>query len=59
MDMNSTAARSVIAAVLLIAGLLLGWFGHKALMSPPDLATISVYEDWRLACPQLTQKDAS
>jgi invasion protein IalB len=58
-DLNSTAARSVIAALLLIVGLAAGWFGHKALMSPPDLATISVYDDWRLACPQLTQKDGS
>jgi invasion protein IalB len=59
MDMNSNAVRGGIAAVLLIIGLLAGWFGHRALMSPPDLATISVYDDWRLACPQLTQKDGS
>jgi invasion protein IalB len=58
-DMNSTAARSVIAVLLLIIGLAIGWFGHQALKSPPDLATISVYDDWRLACPQLTQKDGS
>ena len=59
MDMNSTAARSIIAAVLLIVGLIAGWFGHKALMSPPDLATVSMYEDWRLARPELTAKDGS
>jgi len=59
MDMNSNAVRGAIAAILLIVGLAVGWFGHKALMSPPDLATISVYDDWRLACPQLTQKDGS
>jgi invasion protein IalB len=57
-DLNSTAARSIIAALLLIIGLLAGWFGHKAVNSPPDLATVSVYDDWRLACPQLSQKDA-
>src|ERR1700742_4749917 len=57
-DMNSTGARSVIAVLLLLVGLAVGWFGHKALTSPPDLATISVYDDWRLACPQLSQKDA-
>lgn len=59
MDMNSNAVRGGLAALLLIVGLLAGWFGHKALTSPPDLATISVYDDWRLACPQLTQKDGS
>lgn len=59
MDMNSNAVRGGIAALLLIVGLLAGWFGHKALNGPPDLATISVYDDWRLACPQLTQKDGS
>jgi invasion protein IalB len=58
-DMNSTAARSILAVVTLIVGLAVGWFGHKALTSPPDLATISVYDDWRLACPQLSQKDGS
>ncbi|MBL6937643.1 MAG: invasion associated locus B family protein [Alphaproteobacteria bacterium] len=57
--MNSNAVRGGIAALLLIVGLLVGWFGHKGLMSPPDLATISVYDDWRLACPQLSQKDGS
>src|SRR6185312_16908399 len=59
MDMNSNTVRGAIAALLLIVGLAVGWFGHKALMSPPDLATISVYDDWRLACPQFTQKDGS
>jgi invasion protein IalB len=59
MDMNSTAVRSAIAALLLIVGLVAGWFGHKALTSPPDLATVTMYEDWRLACPELTAKDGS
>jgi invasion protein IalB len=51
--------RATIAALLLVVGLVAGWFGHKALMSPPDLATISIYQDWRLACPQIKTKDAS
>ncbi|MEJ1968165.1 MAG: invasion associated locus B family protein [Rhizomicrobium sp.] len=58
-DVNSTAARSIIAAVLLLVGLVVGWFGHKALTSPPDLATVAIYQDWRLACPQLSDKDSS
>jgi invasion protein IalB len=58
-DMNSTAARGIIAALLLIVGLAAGWFGHKALNGQPDIATVSVYQDWRLACPATSDKDGS
>ena len=58
-DVNSTPLRAAIAPALLVVGLIAGWFGHKALMSPPDIPTISVYQDWRVACPQTTEKDAS
>src|SRR5215831_20675170 len=58
-DVNSTPLRAAIAPALLVVGLIAGWFGHKAMMSPPDIPTISVYQDWRVACPQTTEKDAS
>jgi len=58
-DLNSTTMRSIIAASLLLAGLLVGWFGHKALNGAPDLATVTMYQDWRLACPPTSQKDGS
>jgi invasion protein IalB len=58
-DLNSTPVRSAIAAVLLIVGLVAGWFGHKALTAPPDVPTVSVFQDWRLACPALSEKDGS
>jgi invasion protein IalB len=58
-DLNSNAARGGIAAVLLIVGLLVGWFGHKAISTPPDIPTVSVYQDWRLACPQSGDVDAT
>lgn len=58
-DVNSTLARSLIAAALLIVGLIAGWFGHKALSAPPDIPLISMYDDWRLACPKLSDKDVS
>jgi len=58
-DLNSTAMRSVLAALLLVVGLIAGWFGHRALSSPPDIPTVLVFQDWRVACPTSTDKDAS
>ncbi|HEY4940796.1 MAG TPA: invasion associated locus B family protein [Rhizomicrobium sp.] len=51
--------RSVLAALLLVVGLIAGWFGHRALSSPPDIPTVLVFQDWRVACPTSTDKDAS
>ena len=53
------SASGALAALLLVVGLAGGWFAHKAVNGLPDIAMISVYDDWRLACPQSTQKDAS
>ncbi len=58
-DLNSTPVRSAIAAALLVIGLIVGWFGHKAISAPLDIATVSVYQYWRVACPQSTEKDAT
>ena len=58
-DFNSTPVRSAIGAVLLVVGLIAGWFGHKAMSAPPDVPTVAVYQDWRVACPQSTDKDAT
>jgi|SRR5579871_315014 len=58
-DLNSTTMRATLGAILLIAGLAAGWFGHKALNGAPDLPTVTMYQDWRLACPDSSQKDAS
>ena len=58
-DMNSWTIRATLWAVFLFMGLALGWFGHKALNGAPDIATISIYQDWRLACPPQSQKDGS
>ncbi|MEI9886223.1 MAG: invasion associated locus B family protein [Rhizomicrobium sp.] len=57
--MNSTPVKAAIAAVLLVLGLIVGWFGHKAAHSPPDIPTVAVYDDWRVLCPQTTTKDAT
>lgn len=58
-DLNSTPVRAGIAAAVLVLGLIVGWFGHKAIYSPPDIPTVAVYDDWRVACPQSTLKDAT
>ncbi|HEY0299691.1 MAG TPA: invasion associated locus B family protein [Rhizomicrobium sp.] len=51
--------KAAIAGLLLVLGLIVGWFGHRAAYSPPDIPTVAVYEDWRVACPQSTAKDAT
>jgi len=58
-DMNSTTVRASLGAVLLVVGLIAGWFAHRAMHGAPDIATISVYDDWRLACPPASQQDGT
>ena len=58
-DSQNTTVRIAIGVVALILGLLAGWFGHKALAATPDVATISVFDDWRLACPKLAEEASS
>jgi invasion protein IalB len=58
-DFNSTPVRAGLAVVLLVLGLIVGWFGHKAFSAPPDVATVSAYQDWRIACPASTDKETT
>ena len=58
-DVNSNPVRIAIGAALLVIGLLLGWFGHKAASAPPDVVTTRQYDDWRVACPKSTDKGQS
>jgi invasion protein IalB len=58
-DMNSTIVRATAGALLLVIGLAVGWFGHKAIDGAPDIAMVSVYQDWRLACPPASQQDGT
>ncbi len=58
-DLNSNPVRGAIAALLLVVGLIVGWFGHKAMSAPADIPTVAVYQDWRVACPASTDKDAT
>lgn len=58
-DLNSNPVKAALGAALLVIGLILGWVAHKAVASPPDVPTLMVYDDWRLACPKSTDKDAA
>jgi invasion protein IalB len=58
-DLNSTSAKAAAGAVLLVIGLIAGWLLHRAIFSPPDVPTLMVYDDWRMACPRSTDKDAA
>jgi len=56
-DFNSNPVRIAVGAALLVLGLILGWFGHKAIYAPADIPVASQYDDWRLTCPKLSDKD--
>jgi invasion protein IalB len=57
-DLNNNTTRAVIAAVVLVIGFFAGYFVHKAVSTPQDVPVAMQYDDWRLACPKLTEKDA-
>ena len=58
-NVNSATTRAILAAIVLFAGLALGWFGHKTLAGAADVPIIAIYQDWRVACPPSSAKDAS
>ena len=51
--------RIVVPIVLLVVGLIAGWIGHAVLAAPPDVPTVSLYDDWRVGCPKLSEKAGS
>jgi invasion protein IalB len=56
-DLNNNTTRAVIAAVVLVVGFLAGYFVHKAVSAQPDNAVATQYDDWRVTCPKLSEKD--
>jgi invasion protein IalB len=58
-DSQNTTFGIAIGVAALILGLLAGWFGHQAFSARPDVPTIAVFQDWRLACPKLSDATAS
>jgi len=56
-DLNSNPVRISIGAALLVIGLIAGWFLHRGISHPPDVASASEYDDWRLTCAKPSDKD--
>jgi invasion protein IalB len=48
----------VLLAVLVVGGVG-GWIGRGVLAGPADVPTVRVYQDWRLFCPALKDKDGN
>jgi invasion protein IalB len=46
------------AVLFLVTGGLAGWIGHSLALPRDDVGSMSVYDDWRLACPSRQTKDA-
>jgi invasion protein IalB len=53
------AVKLAIGSGVLIVGALLGWIGRGVLAGPADVPTMTVYDDWRLICPALKDKDVN
>ncbi len=51
--------RTAIAVAVFVVGGIAGWIGHGKLAGPPDVPTMTVYQDWRLLCPASKDKDNS
>jgi invasion protein IalB len=46
------------AVLLLVIGGLAGWIGHSLALPHDQVGSMSVYDDWRLACPAREAKEA-
>ena len=51
--------RIVLVLAVLVVGGIAGWIGRGVLAGPPDVPSMNVYQDWRLMCPALKDKDNS
>ncbi len=51
--------RILIPILLLVVGLVAGWVGHAIIAAPPDVPTVSLFDDWRVGCPKLSEKAGS
>ncbi|MEI9995822.1 MAG: invasion associated locus B family protein [Rhizomicrobium sp.] len=57
LDWNSTSARVTFGVLLVLVGLIAGWFLHRSLFATPNIPIAAQYDDWRLACPKLADKN--
>ncbi len=53
---NITRTSVIIGGVALVVGLLVGWIVTSLTSHGDDVATIAIYQDWRLGCPASTDK---
>jgi invasion protein IalB len=58
-DLPSLFKRFLVTLAIFAVGGIAGWIGRGMLAGPPDVPTVSVYEDWRLLCPKNENKNIS
>jgi invasion protein IalB len=51
-EMRTWLVRGAIALGIFVAGGLTGWLVHGSASRGDDVAMVSIYKDWRLACPK-------
>jgi invasion protein IalB len=52
--------RAFVGVVILtLASIAVGWFGHGFVLEPKDVATVRVFDNWRLSCPMRSQANQS
>jgi len=59
LEVNEWGARAGAALGILAVGLIAGWIGRGQMAGSSGVASISLYDSWRLACPAIDKEDAS
>ena len=57
--MNQMTERFVVGGAALVLGLVIGWAGHGVAGYGTTTQTVTTFDDWRMACPAATEKDAT
>jgi invasion protein IalB len=55
--MNKLTERLVLGGVALLVGLLIGWAVRGVASYNPNMESVTMYSDWRTACPPASAKD--
>ena len=58
-DLPPAVTRTAIVVAVFIVGGIAGWIGHGKLAGPPDVLTMTAFQDWHLVCPASKDKDNS
>jgi invasion protein IalB len=54
--MPSWATNTLLALAVFLVGGIAGWIGRGTLAGPPDVPTMSIFQDWHLLCPDSKDK---